>query len=552
VFFTYTFEELVTFLPTAVPDGSVEALVNPKVRVAGDIAMIWSDYTFTINGELSHCGTDHFDLVRQDGVWRVLNLTWTTRYDGCEALMAVADDPSSPMTNIAEDYTVAWNTHSSEAVASFFAEDGQIVINGGDPYLNRAGVARMASGFFADVPDLHLRSDGFERAGDHAIYRWTFTGTYRDTGRPLRVSGWEEWDLKADGRIARSRGWFDAAAYARQTGAARWTMADAVFFPADRALTHAKDGVVLADGRLLVGDWDHGLIALSPDGTKRPFGNFAAAGFRTKPDPLWNSPNGVSWDPDGRHVLVADITGGHIYRVDIHTEMVRRIYDHPFGVNAVVRDPSGAIWFTQSTENPAGEDSEARMFAAADKPLGDGAVWRISPEDVGKPDPVAIKVVDDLDFANGIAFDAARGRLYVAEIVANRVLSFAVDPESGALSDRRVLAELPTPDNLELDGNGNLWAVSPFANTVYVIDPETGAVRKVFEPTPEASAKIVAETMRRQAEGDPILPLLTPDMWGPMPGLITGVIFSPNEGAIYVSNLGDTLIRLDRYSAQGE
>ncbi|HBQ93665.1 MAG TPA: hypothetical protein DD795_13795, partial [Erythrobacter sp.] len=88
--------------------------------------------------------------------------------------------------------------------------------------------------------------------------------------------------------------------------------------------------------------------------------------------------------------------------------------------------------FTQSTENAAGEGSEARMFAAADKPLGDGAVFRIAPEQVGKPEPVAIKVADGLDFANGIAFDGARARLYVAEIVRSRILSFAVDQATGA------------------------------------------------------------------------------------------------------------------------
>ncbi|GLQ21950.1 hypothetical protein ACFFUB_11550 [Algimonas porphyrae] len=78
-----------------------------------------------------------------------------------------------------------------------------------------------------------------------------------------------------------------------------------------------------------------------------------------------------------------------------------------------------------------------------------------------------------------------------------------------------------------------------------MIDPESGAMRKVFEPTPEASAKIVSEAMRRQAEGIPILPLLTPDMWGPMPGFITGVILSPDDGPIYVSGLGDALVKLD-------
>ncbi|WP_260483420.1 SMP-30/gluconolactonase/LRE family protein [Sphingomicrobium flavum] len=425
IFFSYTFEELVKFLPTAIPDNAVEALVDPMVKVDGDIAMIWSDYIFTVDGELTHCGTDHFDMVRRDGEWRVFNLTWTTRRDGCEALLAKAD---------------------TEAKAG------------------------------------------------------------------------PEWTL----------------------------------FPAERSLTHAEDGVLLPDGRLLVGDWDHGLVTLDSDGTKRPFGDFAAAGFRTKPDPLWNSPNGVSFEPDGRHVLVADITGGHIYRVDTQSEAVTRIYDHPYGVNAVVRDPSGAIWFTQSTENEAGAGAEARMFAAADKPLGDGAVWRIAPDEVGKPDPVAIKVVDGLDFANGIAFDAARGRLYVAEIVANRVSSFAVDPATGMLSDRRVLARITTPDNLELDGKGQLWVASPFANAVFVIDPDSGAVRKAFDPTPEASAAIVAEYKRRQEAGEPILSLLTPDMWGPMPGLLTGVILSPDGGPVYVSGLGDALVRLDGDSPTDE
>lgn len=315
-------------------------------------------------------------------------------------------------------------------------------------------------------------------------------------------------------------------------------------FPSDRTLTHAEDGVVLPDGRLLVGDWDHGLVTLDPDGTKRPFGDFAAAGFRTKPDPLWNSPNGISWEPDGRHVLVADITGGHIYRVDTTTEAVRRIYDHPFGVNAAVRDPSGAIWFTQSTQNAAGEGSEARMFAAADKPLGDGSVWRIAPDELSKPNPQAVRVVEGLDFANGIAFDAPRGRLYVNEIVASRILSFAVDPDTGALSDRRVLTTLPTPDNIELDANGDLWVASPFANAVYKVDPDTGDRQTIFAPTPEASARIVSETYRRLEAGEGLLSLLGPDIWGPMPGLLTGIILAP-DGTVYVSGLGNALVRLE-------
>lgn len=93
---------------------------------------------------------------------------------------------------LAEAYTTAWNSGSPDAVASFFAPQGQIVINRGKPWIGREGVAAMAAGFFADVPDLTLACDEVRCAGDHVIYLWTFTGTHATTKNPLRVAGWGE------------------------------------------------------------------------------------------------------------------------------------------------------------------------------------------------------------------------------------------------------------------------------------------------------------------------------------------------------------------------
>ncbi|MBI0474874.1 DUF4440 domain-containing protein [Sphingomonas sp. MA1305] len=67
------------------PERYQERLTDPAVEVDGDIAMVWSPYVFTIDGKVHHCGTDHFDLVREDGRWRVLNVTWTQRTTGCPA-----------------------------------------------------------------------------------------------------------------------------------------------------------------------------------------------------------------------------------------------------------------------------------------------------------------------------------------------------------------------------------------------------------------------------------------------------------------------------------
>ena len=117
---------------------------------------------------------------------------------------------------LARAYTAAWNSKDPAAVAAFFAEDGGIVINKGTPWQGRSAVAEMAAGFHRDVPDLALTCDDIRCSDRHAVYVWTFTGHDAQSGRPLRISGWEEWDLTPDGQVAASRGWFDAEDYARQ------------------------------------------------------------------------------------------------------------------------------------------------------------------------------------------------------------------------------------------------------------------------------------------------------------------------------------------------
>jgi uncharacterized protein (TIGR02246 family) len=117
---------------------------------------------------------------------------------------------------IAKAYTAAWNSGSPEAVAEFYAPDGRIVINRGEPWEGRSRIAEMAAGFFADVPDLALVCDKVRCAGDHVAHLWTFAGTHAATKSRLRISGWEEWDLDSNLEVKASRGWFDADEYARQ------------------------------------------------------------------------------------------------------------------------------------------------------------------------------------------------------------------------------------------------------------------------------------------------------------------------------------------------
>ena len=116
-------------------------------------------------------------------------------------------------------YTEAWCSHVPEAVASFYAEDGRITINGAEPSNGRGEVAEMARWFIAAFPDIIVHMDDIRSSGTHAVYRWTLEGHNTGpggTGNYVKVSGWEYWNYNEDGLIAESFGHFDAEDYERQ------------------------------------------------------------------------------------------------------------------------------------------------------------------------------------------------------------------------------------------------------------------------------------------------------------------------------------------------
>jgi hypothetical protein len=122
----------------------------------------------------------------------------------------------SDLNDLAQRYTAAWNSKVPENVAAFHVASSSIVINRGAPSEGHGGLTAMAAGFHADVPDLHLTCDGIRAAGSHVVYMWTFTGHHAETGNPLNVQGWEEWELNDDMKVTSALGWFDGEDYDRQ------------------------------------------------------------------------------------------------------------------------------------------------------------------------------------------------------------------------------------------------------------------------------------------------------------------------------------------------
>lgn len=116
-------------------------------------------------------------------------------------------------------YTAAWCSRNAASVAAFYAEDGSLQVNDAPAAVGRAAITEVAQSFMTAFPDMHVLLDELRIEDGFALYHWTLVGTNTGpggTGRAVRISGYEVWQISADGLIARSQGHFDAEEYRRQ------------------------------------------------------------------------------------------------------------------------------------------------------------------------------------------------------------------------------------------------------------------------------------------------------------------------------------------------
>lgn len=60
-----------------------EQVYEVQVLVDGDMASAWTPYTFYLDGEISHCGINSIELLKDADGWKVTQLSDTRRTDGC-------------------------------------------------------------------------------------------------------------------------------------------------------------------------------------------------------------------------------------------------------------------------------------------------------------------------------------------------------------------------------------------------------------------------------------------------------------------------------------
>lgn len=124
------------------------------------------------------------------------------------------------LREFAERYTEAWCSGDPARVAAHYTPDGSLAINGGEPAVGREALTGVVRSFMSAFPDMQVLMDDLVERDDGIVeYHWTLVGTNTGpgaSGNRVRISGFEEWTMCADGLVAESQGHYDQAEYDRQ------------------------------------------------------------------------------------------------------------------------------------------------------------------------------------------------------------------------------------------------------------------------------------------------------------------------------------------------
>ncbi len=139
--------------------------------------------------------------------------------------------------------------------------------------------------------------------------------------------------------------------------------------------------------------------------------------------------------------------------------------------------------------NDACADPAGRFWAgsmAFDFTPDAGSLYRVD------RDGTVNKVLDGVTISNGPAFDAAGTTMYFTDTARGRIDRFHVDPESGALSDRKVFVQLKrgreNPDGMAVDGEDHVWVAVWGASEVRRYRPDGSLAETIQVPTRQPSS----------------------------------------------------------------
>jgi hypothetical protein len=143
----------------------------------------------------------------------------TQQHQQADEKTGTTGEVTNPLNDFGKRYATAWCSQQPDSVAAFFSTDGSLTVNNGTPAVGRAAIAKVAESFMTSFPDMIVAMDSLPVTANGIEFHWTLTGTNtgpNGTGKNVKISGVEHWQLDDKGLIKQSQGSFDADEYNKQ------------------------------------------------------------------------------------------------------------------------------------------------------------------------------------------------------------------------------------------------------------------------------------------------------------------------------------------------
>lgn len=79
-------KDFVTSVSKMAKDDLDERITIEGIHIDGNLASIFTPYSFYYKGKFSHCGANSFQLVKQNGEWKIQYVIDTRRKENCKQI----------------------------------------------------------------------------------------------------------------------------------------------------------------------------------------------------------------------------------------------------------------------------------------------------------------------------------------------------------------------------------------------------------------------------------------------------------------------------------
>lgn len=221
---------------------------------------------------------------------------------------------------------------------------------------------------------------------------------------------------------------------------------------------------------------------------------------------------GPLWNEDERSVYWVDIPAGQLFRYDPATGVNLLVYQDDGQIGGYTFQTDGSLllfgtagkiirWTPEGVDTlyatlPGEEDTRFNDVVAAP----DGSVFcGTMPSDSHlaslyrlAPDGTIAKIYDDIGLSNGFGFSPDNRTLYHTDSNLHRIYAIDYDPESGDLSNRRIIVSTEddgtVPDGMTVDAEGFIWSARWDGNALYKYGPAGEQLGKVEFPVRKVSS----------------------------------------------------------------